>query len=141
MVEDDDVRSAIVKAQIAESQSAERARLGLAPKPSKPVAAQQRDQFVQVVEDAGFEDFGFFLFRTDYTDEVRWETWQKEYDRLLEASMDGCDGVERVRERLLTPLVDDPRLQGASWNAVVGCVQTPKIFGLGSYCFKMCTCG
>ncbi|CAI7649378.1 unnamed protein product [Penicillium viridicatum] len=48
-----------------------RAERGLPPAPGVPLFEKSDDPVVEVLERGGFDDFGFILFRTDYSDEQR----------------------------------------------------------------------
>lgn len=75
---------------------------------------------VRLVESKGWDDFGFMLFRMDYSDDARWERFMEVYDQMLESSMDEAEagsGIERIRDKLFTKFVDDDIVDG---SGVVG---------------------
>lgn len=39
---------------------------------------------VQVVQEAGYEDFGYVIVRLDYSDEDTWQRWQAAFDVVQE---------------------------------------------------------
>jgi hypothetical protein len=61
---------------------------------------------VKVIEDAGYENFVFVLFRTDFTSESRWECFLEKWDVLLDISLMrhyrtlDCRGFRRWLRRL-----------------------------------------
>jgi hypothetical protein len=65
---------------------------------------------VQVIEEAGYDDFGFLLFRTDYSSDARWERFVVDWDVLLDKRLDeaGPDtGLQKVAEKVFTKMVDE----------------------------------
>jgi hypothetical protein len=70
---------------------------------------------VKVVEDAGYEDFGFLLFRTDFTSESRWERFLAEWNALIDRRLDDAlpeTGLQRIKERVFVKIVDDECMSG-----------------------------
>jgi hypothetical protein len=70
---------------------------------------------VKVVEDAGYEDFGFVLFRTDFTSESRWERFVAEWDILIDKRLNEAlpeTGLQRIKEKVVTKIVDDDCMSG-----------------------------
>ncbi|OBT77020.1 hypothetical protein VF21_02882 [Pseudogymnoascus sp. 05NY08] len=70
---------------------------------------------VQVIEEAGYDDFGFLLFRTDFSDDARWERFVVEWDVLLDKRLDEAGletGLQRIAEKVFTKMVDDDCMSG-----------------------------
>lgn len=76
------------------------------------------DPLVQTVERMGFDDFGYIFFRTDYSDDQRWEQWNEQFDEKLEASLAEAAGGERIKDKLLMPMYVNPDLEGASFQQI-----------------------
>ena len=110
--------------------NAERAQLGLPPRPDTPpeiaAAARTGSQLVEVVVREGVQaDWGFLLFRTDYGDEAAWERYEQEFKRLVDKSVID-DGAESIHDGCMVKMVDDPELEGASVEDVRQCVAFPS---------------
>lgn len=128
-MQDNDALDLVARAQFLEDNRAKRERLGL---PSKPVEpgfslfngydapgkAPVRDPIVQIVEDAGHEDFGFVLFRTDFSDEAKWDQWEEGFIKLIDGSLGKRTGHERITEGLVVPIDMDDELSGTTWEGV-----------------------
>lgn len=97
------------KAQRYELQRLDREKKGLPPAPQKPIFddTPKDDPIVQVVERAGLSDFGFMIFRTDYSSEERWEKWQEEYHKILEATFAEISGGKKIEDKFLTSLFEN----------------------------------
>lgn len=70
---------------------------------------------VKVVKDAGYEDFGFVLFRTDFTSDSRWERFVAEWNVLIDKRLDEAlpeTGLQRIKEKVFTKIVDDDCMSG-----------------------------
>lgn len=79
----------------------------------------QREELLQVVEEAGFEDFGFLVIRTQYGDEELFQKWDEHFNALIEISLANRPGTEDIIDRLMLATVDDPpQLHNASWKKV-----------------------
>lgn len=81
-----------------------------------------RDPVAQVVEEAGYEDFGFMVVRLDYSDEDAWARWCETFDVPVDRSLAEVVGGERIVDKLVLPLVEDAQLEGTGWHGVVRCV-------------------
>lgn len=81
------------------------------------VEVKSKPQLVEVVERNGWEsDFGFVLFRTDYTDESAWERFEEVFNKLVDESVAAeVPGSERkwVEEGVVVKMVVDDTLEGA----------------------------
>lgn len=81
------------------------------------VEAKTKSQLVEVVERNGWQsDFGFVLFRTDYSDEDAWERFEEVFNNLVDESVAAeVQGEERkwVEEGVMVKMVVDDELQGA----------------------------
>lgn len=128
-------RKAKSDAQLRERQNAELERLGLPPRPDTPQQGEGQSvlgrplptssQLVEVVEKQGVQaDWGFLLFRTDYSDESRWEKFEEGFNELVDKSTEddkaGSMGIVRIEEGLMVKMVVDEGLQGASMVDVRG---------------------
>lgn len=72
---------------------------------------------VSLVEDEGWEDFGFVLIRTYYSDESLWEHFLDKYCDVVDEGLDAAppaSGIERIRDRVLLRIVSDEALANAS---------------------------
>jgi hypothetical protein len=98
----------------------------LVPTPSAPMPKPDVDAVVQVVKEAGYDDFGFPIVRLDYSDEDAWERWKAAFDVLVDQSVDDCLGGDKVKNKLLTMFVEDEHLQGTGWDGAVTYVTKPK---------------
>lgn len=88
------------------------------------VEAKTKSQLVEVVERNGWQsDFGFVLFRTDYTDEDAWERFEEVFNKLVDESVAAeVQGAERnwVEEGVMVKMVVDDALEGAQVGDVAG---------------------
>lgn len=65
---------------------------------------------VKIVEEAGYEEFGFVMVRTDFTSESRWERFVDRWDELLDTQFDNAlpeTGLQRIQGNLVTKMMDD----------------------------------
>lgn len=74
-------RTIILFVKLFKEQRLSRERKGIHPASLKDIFKTADDAVVQVVEENGFDDFGFITFRTDYSDHEHWDKWDAEYDR------------------------------------------------------------
>ncbi|KAG9516552.1 hypothetical protein KCV07_g6719, partial [Aureobasidium melanogenum] len=91
----------------------------IVPTPSMPKPKPDVNAVVQVVEEAGYDDFGFAIVRLDYTDEEEWERWKGIFDTVQDQSVDECLGGAKIKDKLLTMFVEDEELQGTGWHGAV----------------------
>ncbi|KGO69175.1 hypothetical protein PITC_095880 [Penicillium italicum] len=96
-----------------------RAELGLPPAPGLPLFEANDDPVVEVVERGGFEDFGYIVFRTDYSSEQRWEEWHKEFNRIIDASIEGASGGKKIEDKCLLPIYLDEDLDRATRQQIL----------------------
>lgn len=75
-------------------------------------------QLAQVVERAGYDDFGFLVIRTGYGNEAQWEQWAEEFNNMIEKSVVESPGNEEAVNKLMMAMIDDPELHGASWDSI-----------------------
>ena len=94
--------------------------------PSIPKPNPDVDAVVQVVQEAGYHDFGFVIVRLDYCDEDTWQRWQAAFDGVQDPSVDDCLGGDMIKDKLLTMFVEDDYLHGTGWHGAVRYVMTPK---------------
>ncbi|THX10990.1 hypothetical protein D6D13_04960 [Aureobasidium pullulans] len=76
---------------------------------------------VKLVEENGWDDFGFLVFRTYFGDEALWEEFRESWDPILQHEFDmapASDGLERIRDKLLMKTVDDDMTDGVSAEGV-----------------------
>lgn len=88
------------------------------------------DPLVRVIQDTGYEDFGFILFRTDFTSDSRWERFVSEWDVLLDKAFGDAlpeTGLENIRERVFTNMVDDDCMSGMGPDNVALYVLFPPL--------------
>lgn len=115
-------RKADFRAQLRERQNAERARHGMPHRPDNPPSQTPlkppSSQLVEILERNQWQDdWGFVLFRTDYTDEARWERFAEEFNRIIDASIEEMVD-ERSKEGVMVKMVVDENLQGASYGEI-----------------------
>ena len=80
------------------------------------------DPVVQVVEEAGYDDFGFMVVRLYYSDEDAWQRWSETFDVPVDRSLAESAGGERIMDKLVIPMVEDAQLEGTGWHGAVTCV-------------------
>lgn len=83
-----------------------------------PLFEKNDDPVVEVVERARFDDFGFIVFRTDYSDDQRREQWDEQFERRLNASMETTSGGKKIEDKCLMPQYLDEDLDGASHQKI-----------------------
>lgn len=91
----------------------------IVPTPSISKPKPDVDAVVQVVEEAGYDDFGFAIVRLDYSDEDAWERWKAAFDVVQDQSVEECLGGEEVKDKLMNMFVEDEDLQGTGWDGAV----------------------
>lgn len=57
--------------------------------------------WARILAEKGFADFGFVLFRLDYTNQSRWDAWFRTFDDIAEASMDATTRRSDVEVELV----------------------------------------
>ncbi|KAJ5939810.1 hypothetical protein N7466_002944 [Penicillium verhagenii] len=114
-----EVRIVIGRAVHNEHRRKVREAKGLPPAPGRPLFEKNDDPVVEVVERGGFDDFGFITFRTDYSDETRWEQWQKESIRIIDASITEASGGEKIEDKCLMPSYEGEDVDGATHQQIV----------------------
>ncbi|KAK4862198.1 hypothetical protein LT330_003336 [Penicillium expansum] len=113
------VRQVIGRATHNEHRRKVRAERGLPPAPGVPLFEKNDDPVVEVVERGGFDDFGFIVFRTDYSDEERWEQWQKEFQRIIDVSMASASGGKKIEDKCLLLNYEDEDMAGATHGQIL----------------------
>lgn len=112
-------RTIISFAKLFEEQRLSRKRKGMPPAPPKDIFKIADDAVVQVVEENGFDDFGFITFRiSDYSDDERWDKWDAEYDRRTDLSIERSAGGQKIMDKCLMPRFEDPELHGATHQQI-----------------------
>ncbi|KAJ5967003.1 hypothetical protein N7501_003251 [Penicillium viridicatum] len=96
-----------------------RAERGLPPAPGVPLFEKNDDSVVEVVERGGFDDFGFIVFRTDYSDEQRWEQWHKEFQRIIDAPIERASGGKKIEDKCFMPTYEDEDMAGATHEQIL----------------------
>jgi hypothetical protein len=97
----------------AEDAATGRPRRSSYPDPELPVVRQ--------VEAAKFEKFGFFVFRTDFSDDARWDRFVDRFYELLDEVEDrqGPEtGFQRIKDKELIQIVDDEAMEDKGPRAV-----------------------
>ncbi|KAI9035527.1 uncharacterized protein KD926_003267 [Aspergillus affinis] len=82
---------------------------------SDSTALEKLQTLTSLVEEEDWPDFGFLVFRTDYSDETLWEKFMAQYDVVLDEGMDAApaeSGIERIRDRVYLRFVSDEALAG-----------------------------
>ncbi|KAJ5531515.1 hypothetical protein N7527_004908 [Penicillium freii] len=77
------------------------------------------DPVVEVAERGGFDDFGFIVFRTDYSDEQRREQWRKEFQRIIDASIKRASGGKKIEDKCFIPTYEDEDMAGATHEQIL----------------------
>jgi hypothetical protein len=76
---------------------------------------------VKLVEENGWDDFGFLVFRTYFGNDTLWANFRDLWDPILQYGFDMADeseGLDRIRDKLLMKTVDDDMTDGASAEGV-----------------------
>jgi hypothetical protein len=76
---------------------------------------------VKLVEENGWEDFGFLVFRTYFGNDELWKQFIEQWDPILQHGFevaDESDGLDQIRDKLLMKTVDDDMTDGASAEGV-----------------------
>lgn len=68
--------------------------------------------WAHVLAEKEFVDFGFVIFRLDYSNETRWNAWYKAFDDLVEASMNATTRRKDVKSELVWEIANDRQLEG-----------------------------
>lgn len=87
---------------------------------------------MQAVQRAGFPEWGYVIFRTDYSDEARWDRFQEiVFDEMCDVQMskESEAGVQAVKDKLSFKSVEDPALVGASVADVKRCYHAIRSAG------------
>lgn len=95
---------AATKASIGEADAA----IGQAPRDM----LETEHHLVKIIEDAGYEDFGFVLFRTDFTSESRWERFVEKWDVFLDIQFYEALPDTGLQEKVFTKIVSDECMSG-----------------------------
>ncbi|CAD0097272.1 unnamed protein product, partial [Aureobasidium mustum] len=77
------------------------------------------DAVMQVVQEAGYNDFGFVLVRLDYSDEDAWTRWNTAFQEYLDRSLEESQGGQSIADKLMTMNVEDEDLNGTGWHGAV----------------------
>lgn len=97
----------------------------LAPGKTRPKTPKPNvDAVVQVVQEAGYDDFGFVLVRLDYSDEDAWTRWNTAFQEYLDQSLEDSQGGQSIADKLFTLNVEDEDLTGTGWHGAVWYAET-----------------
>ena len=99
--------------------------------PGAPLFEENDDPVLEVVERGGFDDFGFIVFRTDYSDEQRWEQWLKEFNRIIDASMESASGGKKIEDKCFMPTYEDEDMADATHKRILQYDHIPIFRGFG----------
>lgn len=77
---------------------------------------------MRLVEQGGYDEFGFWIVRLDYSDEDAWERWSDLIDDPIDHDLAKCLGGERLLDKLQLPRVEDEDLEGTGLHGAVWCV-------------------
>lgn len=83
---------------------------------------------MKIIDDSEYEDFGFLLFRTDFSSDARWERFVVEWDLLLDKRLGEAGpetGLQRIAEKVFTRMVDDDCMGGMGADNVALYVLLP----------------
>jgi hypothetical protein len=94
-----------------------------APPPNFPPETDDSEPhfLVKLVEENGWDDFGFLVFRTYFGNNKLWQNFRESWDPILEYGFDMADeseGLDRIRDKLLMKIVDDDTTNNASPEGV-----------------------
>lgn len=73
----------------------------------------------------GFPEWGYVIFRTDYSEKARWDRFQEiVFDEMCDVQMNKESGnnLQAVKDKLSFKIVEDSALGGASVADVKRCV-------------------
>ncbi|KAJ5278948.1 hypothetical protein N7478_004320 [Penicillium angulare] len=87
-------------------------------KRTKPALQSNDDPVVEVVERNRLDDFGFMVFRTDYSNAQRWEQWDKKFHQRLDASLKRASGGTKIEDKCLIPNYEDEDLHNADYHQI-----------------------
>ena len=116
------------KPQLHQRQSVAREQQGKPPRLETPLSKNPTtSRLVDVVERKGFEaDWGFLLFRLDYSDDDLWEKFEETFIDLIEKSIEedekGSTGIGRIEEGLIVKMVVDQQMKDARMDDIPGYV-------------------
>lgn len=123
---EDDIERTVMQQRMRKWLDDERARYLANPDaPASPLINTQKvpkpdvDAVVQVVQEAGYDDFGYVLVRLDYTDEDAWTRWNTIFHQYLDRSIEESLGGESIADKSLIVTVDDEELNGTGWHGAV----------------------
>ncbi len=71
------------------------------------------NQLVTLVEEEAWTDFGFLLFRTDYTDEQQWQVFLDAKDQILSEAIAHAppeSGLSRITDRMYLKQISNEAL-------------------------------
>lgn len=72
-------------------------------------------QLVTLVEEEAWADFGFLLFRTDYTNEQQWQAFLEVKDQILSEAIANApreSGLSRITDRMYIKQISNEALAG-----------------------------
>ncbi|KAJ5734879.1 uncharacterized protein N7483_000004 [Penicillium malachiteum] len=117
-VENVPVRLVIGRATHNEHRRKVREERGLPPAPGVSLLEKNDDPVVEVVERGGLHDFGFIVFRTNYLDDERWQQWDTEFQRIIDASIEDANGGKKIEYKCLTLIYNDEDMADATHEQI-----------------------
>jgi hypothetical protein len=66
-----------------------------------------------IVSLQGYENFGFIIYRTSYSNDTAWEAFMETLNDIMEAQIDSVlagEGVDEIKDKFLMPIDDDVTL-------------------------------
>lgn len=106
LVLEDETKRALTQHRIRQWLEDERSRYladpdaPLAPGKSRPNTLQPDvDAVVQVYREAGYDDFGFVMVRSDYSDEDAWTRWNTAFQEYLDQRLEKSQGGQSIADK------------------------------------------
>lgn len=97
----------------------EREKLGLPPAPFKSVFEKRVDDIVKLVQDQDWANFGYFLYRTSFGDDARYDQWFKEFDKIYEKSIEESVGGATIMDRLFIAAINEDHNKDISLTKLI----------------------
>ncbi|KAK6000002.1 hypothetical protein QM012_003990 [Aureobasidium pullulans] len=92
----------------------------LAPSATKKIVPERNvDPVVQVVQESGYDDFGYVVVRLDYSDEDAWTRYNTALHQYLDQSLEESEGGGSIADKFLIMNVEDEDLDGTGWHGAV----------------------
>jgi hypothetical protein len=81
------------------------------------------DAVVQVVQEAGYDDFDYVLVRLDYSDEEAWTRWNAGFHEYVDRSLAESQGGDSIADKSYIVTVEDKYLEGTGCDGAVTYVE------------------